>query len=76
MLSKSLTGEEIARELISILSVTYGIHSNILLAAMRDRGSTNNIAMETLKIVYPSIVDTGCFSHTMTPFEAILIPQF
>ena len=65
MLSKSLTGEEIARELISVLSVTYGIHSNNLLAAMRDRTSTNNVAMQTLKIVYPSIVDIGCFSHTI-----------
>ena len=61
MLSKSLTSEEIARELINVLSVTYSIHSNNLLAAMRDRASTNNVAMNTLKIVYPSIVDVGCF---------------
>ena len=65
MLSKSLTGEEIARELINVLLVTYSIHSNNLLAAMRDRASTNNVAMNTLKIVYPSIVDVGCFSHTI-----------
>ena len=25
----------------------------------------NNVAMNTLKIVYPSIVDVGCFSHTL-----------
>lgn len=36
MLAKSLTGEELARELISVLSVTYSITSNSLLAAMRD----------------------------------------
>ena len=65
MLSKSLTGEEVARELISVLSITYGIRSNHLLAAMRDRASTNNIVMQTLKIAYPSIVDIGCFSHTI-----------
>lgn len=65
MLSKSLTGEEIARELISILSVTYGIQSGFVLGAMRDRASTNNVAMQTFKIVYPSLVDIGCFSHTI-----------
>lgn len=48
-----------------MLSVTYSIHSNNLLATMRDRASTNNVAMQTLKIVYPSIVDIGCFSHTI-----------
>ena len=32
---------------------------------MRDRASTTNVAMNTLKIVYPLIVDIGCFSHTI-----------
>ena len=45
MLTKSLTGEEIARELITALSVSYSIHPNNLLGAMRDRASTNNVAM-------------------------------
>ena len=65
MLSKSFTGEEIASELINVISVTYGIHSKYLLGAMRDRASTNNVAMRTLAVVYPSIVDIGCFSHTI-----------
>ena len=65
ILSKSLAGEEIARELINVISVTYGIRSNKLLVAMRDRASTNNVAMHTLKIVYPLVVDIGCFSHTI-----------
>ena len=60
MLSKSLAGEEIARELISVLSVSYSIRQNDLLAAMRDRASTNNVAMHTLKIVYPLVVDIQC----------------
>ena len=62
MLSKSLTGEEIARELLTVLSVTYSIHPNNLLAAMRNRASTNNVAMRTLS---PNVVDIGCFSHTI-----------
>ena len=36
MLSKSLTGEEIARELISVLSVSYSIKSGCVIGAMRD----------------------------------------
>ena len=65
MLSKSLAGEEIARELITVLSVNYSVRPDHLLAAMRDRASTNNVAMHTLKIVYPVVVDIGCFSHTI-----------
>ena len=34
---KSMTGEEIARELVNALSVEYGIGVNRLLAAMHDR---------------------------------------
>ena len=62
--AKSLNGEEVARELISVLSVSYGIPSYSLLAAMRDRASVNEVAIKTLKIVYPNLVSVGCFSHT------------
>ena len=51
MLSKSMAGQEIARELISVLSVTYGIRSELLLAAMRDSASVNNLAMQTVSVV-------------------------
>ena len=65
MLSKALSGEEIAREVISTLSVTYGIYSHRVLATMRDRASANNVAMQTMKVMFPSLVDIGCFSHTI-----------
>ena len=29
------------------------------------RASANLSAMRTIKVVYPSIVDVGCFSHTL-----------
>lgn len=64
MLAKSMKGEEIASELISVLSATYGIGSEFLLAAMRDRASVSNVALSTLKVVYPQLVDVGCYSHT------------
>jgi len=48
MLAKSMTGEEIAREIISILQVTYGIYANKLLACMHDRDSANGSAIQTI----------------------------
>lgn len=54
LLTKSLSGEEIARELISILSVNYGVQSTQLLGAMRDCASLNNVAMQTMKVhIFP-----------------------
>ena len=32
---------------------------------MRDRASVNNVAVSTLSIMYPSVIDIGCFSHTL-----------
>jgi hypothetical protein len=40
-LAKSLTGEEVARELIVVLSTTLGIGTQRLLTAMRDRAAVN-----------------------------------
>ena len=39
LLAKSLTGEEVARELISTLSTGLSSPSNLLIAVMRDRSS-------------------------------------
>ena len=63
-LMKSLTNEETARELISVLSVSFSIPPH-LLAAMRDGASVNNVAMRTVSIVYPQVLDIGCASHTL-----------
>ena len=32
---------------------------------MRDCVSSNDVAMRTLKVVYPSVLDVGCFAHTL-----------
>ena len=64
-LSKSLTGEEIARELISVLQVDYNISSDALVGAMRERASVNQVAMQTVNVIYPKTLDVGCFSHTI-----------
>ena len=65
MVVKSVIGEELARELISMLSVNYGISSQLLLAAMKDGAAVNETAIRTLKIVYPNLLCIGCFSHTI-----------
>ena len=65
LLAKSLSGEEIARELIATLLVQYSVLPDFLVAAMRDCASSNNVAMCTIKIVYPLLLDIGCFAHTI-----------
>jgi len=65
LLAKSLKWEEITRELIHTLTTEYNIGSNNPLAAMKDRASPNGASMKTVKVLYPDIVDIGCFSHTI-----------
>ena len=65
MLTKRMSGEEIAWEIFSTVSTEYGVTSERLLAAMHDRASTNNVAMRTISILHPSVLDTGCYSHTI-----------
>ena len=65
ILPRSLTGEEITRELINVLSTEYTVTSERLLATMRDRASVINVAIRTIKVVYPNSIDIGCLSHTI-----------
>ena len=78
-LTKSMSGEEVARELMNILSVMLGVESR-LLAAMRDRASVNNAAMRVVSVVYPNVVNVGCFSHTLDivgeKFKTPVLSQF
>ena len=80
LLAKSLSGEEIARQLISVLSVQFSVSSELVVAAMRDCASANNVAMRTLKVIYPLILDVGCFSHTLDRvgehFKVPLVNEF
>jgi hypothetical protein len=62
LLAKSLTGEELARQLIVCLSTELGMTAKMIPASMGDRASVNTAAMSTVKIVFP---DIGCFPHTL-----------
>ena len=63
LLAKSLS--VIAREIISILSTSYSIQSNQLIACMRDGAASNGVAVRTLHILYPTLLDVKCYSHTL-----------
>ena len=65
LLAKSVNGEELAREIISILSTQLQIQHHLLVASMRDRASVNNVAMQTVRVLYSKVFDIGCFSHTI-----------
>lgn len=56
LLAKSVNGEELAREMISILSTQLQIQHHLLVASMRDRASVNNIAMQTVRVLYPKFL--------------------
>ena len=51
LLVKSISGEEIACKVITMLSTKFGNGQDYLISAMRDQTSANNIAMRTLKVV-------------------------
>ena len=55
LLAKSLSGEELARQLILYLSTGLGITGDRLIASMHDQASVNNVAIQTLKIIYPNL---------------------
>ena len=65
LLAKSMTGEEVAQQIIVVLSTELGIPPQSIVAAMRDRASVNDVAMRTIKVVYNQLLDVGCFSHTL-----------
>ena len=65
LVAKSMTGEELARELVRNLSTELEITDKRLLASIHDRVSVNNVAMQTLKIIYPNVIDIGFFSYTL-----------
>lgn len=66
-LAKCLTGEEIAHQIISTLSVSYGVKPDLLIAAVMDGASVNNAAVGVVKGAYPQIMEMNCFSCTLDP---------
>ena len=65
LLAKAVTGEEVDRQVFTVISTELSVPGERVIAAMSDRASLNNVAMCTLSIIYHNIVDVGCFSHTL-----------
>lgn len=53
-LTKSRSGEELARELIIVLSVRRSVESYQLLTVMRDRATVNGAELNIVKIMHPN----------------------
>ena len=65
LLAKKMTGDEIAQQIIVIVSTDFEISSNLIVASMRDRVSVNDVAMRIIKVVYNELLYVGYFSHTL-----------
>ena len=61
-----VTGEEVAKQIISVISAEMGVLSDLVVGAMYDRASVDKVAMGTVKVFYQNLLDIGCFSHTCT----------
>ena len=58
-----MTGEEIAREIMHTVSTEYGVAENCLVATMSHKASVNRVSMHTIQVLFPNILDVGCYSH-------------
>ena len=65
VLSKSLTGDQLAAELNDIISTTLQVRKHQIMAIMRDGASVNGAAMRVFRALYPSFIDITCFAHTI-----------
>ena len=51
LLAKPVMGEEVARQVITVVSTELSVTPNKVLAAMHDRAAVNNVAMRTISVV-------------------------
>ena len=62
---KTVTGDEIARLVIGITSSEFRISSEQVLGIMHDCASSNNVVLQTFKVIYPTVLGIGRFSQTL-----------
>lgn len=79
-LSKSLTGEQLAGELIDVLATQLQVQRSHVIAAVRDGAAVNGCALRVVKALYPKLLEVTCFSHTIdlvgSHFEVPTLDQF
>ena len=81
VLAKSLKGQELAREVISVLSKELQYPSDKAIAVTRDGAAVNGGACNILKdMMYPKLVDLTCISYSLDNvgkrFETPLLDVF
>ena len=57
--------DKLARALNEALCVEFGIRTNYLLAAMRDRASVNGAVLNRIHFIFPKMFNVVCFFHTL-----------
>ena len=65
MLAKSVNKEELLLLAREVLSTELEVMANCLLTSIHDRAAVNTAVMRTISILYPSVMNIGCFSHTV-----------
>ena len=66
VLAKSLSANELARDIITILCTGLQIPASSIICAIRDGASVNGTAVRTTKeVMFPSMMDIICVSHTL-----------
>lgn len=65
LLSKSLCGEEVARLLTEVIMTKLGVSLASVIASMHDRVSVNTVAMRSIAVLFSTMFDVGCYSHTL-----------
>ena len=66
ILAKTLSGQQLAREIITVLSTELQLPSTSVLAAIRDGASVNASAVQKMRdILYPEMMDIICISHSL-----------
>ena len=61
LLVRHPTGHELAREILQVLATSLQITERFLMAAMRDRAAVNTAALDTIMVMFPNLLDIGCF---------------
>ena len=66
VLAKSLSANELTRDIITILCTGLQIPASTIIFAIRDGASVNGAAMWTMKeVMFPSMMNIICVSHTL-----------
>ena len=81
VLAKSLSANELARDIITILCTGLQIPASTIIYSIRDGASVNDAAMRTMKkVMFPSIMNIICVSHTLDNagrhMETLLLNNF